>query len=631
MASSREFIDYTLGWDSPRNAQRRAPSINRRQLQTSTPRHVTAPDHAVTDESDMAAAATGKLENPTASSVRDQTITSPIEPPALIPSPTHTLSAHNHDDYITEDEYTTSREGNGDDDTVSFGGHAPEPVLHAEQLRNGDHSSILPNGVSMQHLVINKPAYLHDAPRRPPLTPSIRSFSEMSQQPVDSITGAVPPPIKQGRGFTQSPSNASERSRPARRDGNLATSRMPEFFSQAVFQTVLHNPTIAHHLLKFAQSRLCGENMEFLARIARYNALLEEVSKSIYEIHEDFIAHDAPTQVNLPEHVLYRANTEMKSALSSTLPALGTIFNEAQGDIERLVYTDIYPNFVRHQMGVSAAKALGTDKSRYAGLGDCFVLTDPAKADNPILYASDGFVKVTGYQRNEIIPRNCRFLQCRYTDRATVRRIKVALDQRVESVELLLNQKKSGEPFWNLLFCAPLYDANGMLHFFLGAQINCSTTVHSASDVLRILSQSKEADEAGQPTVQLQVPTRPKPCTSFFSAFRSGTRASVEPQEVGMEQKLVGKIGGMPLKGQIDSFYNAYSNVSPTYSHLHNTTCLTLAVHRDQCLQLPRHLHLNPYTRPSIPLESETWTTCCRNRKRHLQIPREPQPEFNRQ
>ena len=74
------------------------------------------------------------------------------------------------------------------------------------------------------------------------------------------------------------------------------------------------------------------------------------------------------------------------------------------------------------------------------------------KADNPILYASDGFVKVTGYARADVIPRNCRFLQGKYTDRAAVRRLKIAIDHGQESVELLLNYKKSGDPFWNLLY-----------------------------------------------------------------------------------------------------------------------------------------------------------------------------------
>ena len=77
---------------------------------------------------------------------------------------------------------------------------------------------------------------------------------------------------------------------------------------------------------------------------------------------------------------------------------------------------------------------------------------DRRKADNPIVYASDGFVKVTGYSRSDIIPRNCRFLQGKYTDQSSAKRIKEAVNANLESVELLLNYKKNGEPFWNLLY-----------------------------------------------------------------------------------------------------------------------------------------------------------------------------------
>ncbi|KAK0300833.1 hypothetical protein LTR01_009281, partial [Friedmanniomyces endolithicus] len=125
---------------------------------------------------------------------------------------------------------------------------------------------------------------------------------------------------------------------------------MPEFFGQSVFQTVLHNPTISHQLLKFGESRLCGENMEFLARVTRYTAMLEEASKAIYEIHKDFISTSAPAQINLPDHLLVKVNSQMKTSLTTTMPMLESVFVDAQADIERLVYTDFYPNFVRHQM-----------------------------------------------------------------------------------------------------------------------------------------------------------------------------------------------------------------------------------------------------------------------------------------
>lgn len=79
-------------------------------------------------------------------------------------------------------------------------------------------------------------------------------------------------------------------------------------------------------------------------------------------------------------------------------------------------------------------------------------LTKSSKADNPIVFASDGFVKVTGYTRPEIIPRNCRFLQGMQTDRVPVQRLKKGITSCRETVELLLNYRKNGDPFWNLLY-----------------------------------------------------------------------------------------------------------------------------------------------------------------------------------
>ncbi|KAJ9610043.1 hypothetical protein H2200_006373 [Cladophialophora chaetospira] len=349
-------------------------------------------------------------------------------------------------------------------------------------------------------------------------------------------------------------------SRASHNTGLTSTSgtRLPDFFAPEVFQVVLHNPTTSHQLLKFSQSRLCGENMEFLDKVDKYNTLLNEVAKYMFEIHRDYISVNADNQINIAESLLIKVNKDLKAALASTLPKLETVFVDSQNEIERLVAMDIYPRFVRHQMTKSAVKALSSDRGKYAGLGDCFVLTDPAKADNPILYASDGFVKVTGYSRNEIIPRNCRFLQCRHTDTAAVKRLRQAIDARQESVELLLNQKKSGEPFWNLLYTTPLFDASGTVVFFMGGQINCSTTIHNATDVLKILSLSNDTDEkAVQAVMAPEPPKNVSRTTKFFSSFRS--KSQVEIRQPGMEDGLLNKIEKMNLKKQMDTFYTAYS------------------------------------------------------------------------
>jgi hypothetical protein len=154
--------------------------------------------------------------------------------------------------------------------------------------------------------------------------------------------------------------------------------------------------------------------------------------------------------------MLLRINKDLKATLNTTFPKLESMFTSPQQEIENIVASDIYPRFVRHQLTMSATKALAGNRSKYAGLGDCFELTSPAIADNPIVYASDGFVKVTGYTRTDIIPRNCRFLQGRHTDRQSVKRIKMGIDARKES-GVAAKLQVEWRAFWNLLYTGKIY------------------------------------------------------------------------------------------------------------------------------------------------------------------------------
>jgi PAS domain-containing protein len=312
--------------------------------------------------------------------------------------------------------------------------------------------------------------------------------------------------------------------------------------------------------------------------VHRYRDLLDEVTKTMSEIHKDFLSPGGQGQINIAESLLLQTRKDMKKTITEKLPGLENIFDDCSTEIERLVATDIYPRFVRHQMVVSASKALATDRSKYAGLGDCFVLTNPAKADNPIVYASDGFVKVTGYPRNEIIPRNCRFLQGRQTDRRAVKRLRKSIDNGQESVELLLNHKKTGEPFWNLLYVTPLYDFEGRLAFFLGGQINCSTTIHNASDILRILAYSEDEDEDLHPHNPVIPP--PKPGSSLLRKFRLQKPAG-PPRAPGMETGLLDRLERLNLGSQMTEFYTAYSkfivvNVATNFISFHSYGIIAL-------------------------------------------------------
>ena len=116
---------------------------------------------------------------------------------------------------------------------------------------------------------------------------------------------------------------------------------------------------------------ICGKQVD------RYNALLDDLTKVIAEIHHNFTAVDAPKQLSLAHTVMKQINADVKATTQTTLPALELMFADSQEHIENVLAADIYPRFVKHQMTMSAVRALSADRGKYAGLGDCFCITDP--------------------------------------------------------------------------------------------------------------------------------------------------------------------------------------------------------------------------------------------------------------
>nr|AML76577.1 putative LOV domain-containing protein [Melia azedarach] len=106
-----------------------------------------------------------------------------------------------------------------------------------------------------------------------------------------------------------------------------------------------------------------------------------------------------------------------------------------------------------------------------------FVITDPRLPDNPIIFASDSFLELTEYSREEILGRNCRFLQGPETDPATVRKIREAIDNQTEVTVQLINYSKSGKKFWNLFHLQPMRDQKGEVQYFIGVQLDGSEHV----------------------------------------------------------------------------------------------------------------------------------------------------------
>ena len=120
-----------------------------------------------------------------------------------------------------------------------------------------------------------------------------------------------------------------------------------------------------------------------------------------------------------------------------------------------------------------------------------FVVTDPSLPDNPIVYASQGFLNLTGYSLDQILGRNCRFLQGPETDPKSVERIRKAIEQGNDMSVCLLNYRVDGTTFWNQFFIAALRDANGCVTNFVGVQCKVSDTYAAT-----VIKQQEEEEAA---------------------------------------------------------------------------------------------------------------------------------------
>ena len=106
-----------------------------------------------------------------------------------------------------------------------------------------------------------------------------------------------------------------------------------------------------------------------------------------------------------------------------------------------------------------------------------YCLSDPTLPDNPITFASQAFLNMTGYNLNEILGKNCRFLQGEDTDEYAVYRIRLSIKEGADCHVVLLNYRKDGTPFYNRLFMTALRDTKGRVKNYLGVQCEVSEAV----------------------------------------------------------------------------------------------------------------------------------------------------------
>lgn len=99
------------------------------------------------------------------------------------------------------------------------------------------------------------------------------------------------------------------------------------------------------------------------------------------------------------------------------------------------------------------------------------VISNPRLPENPIIAVNPAFCALTGYEPEEILGRNCRFLAGPATEPWLTERISQGVREHRPVLVEILNYKRDRTPFRNAVLVAPVFDRDGELEYFMGSQM----------------------------------------------------------------------------------------------------------------------------------------------------------------
>ena len=124
-------------------------------------------------------------------------------------------------------------------------------------------------------------------------------------------------------------------------------------------------------------------------------------------------------------------------------------------------------------------------------------MSDPTREDNPLVFVNDAFEELTGYAAEDVIGRNCRFLQGPDTDSEMVAALREKIDAEETFSTKLKNYRQDGSTFWNQLDITPIYDDDGTLLRYLGSQSDITEEYRTRTIRRRLLSTTQRLIDAG--------------------------------------------------------------------------------------------------------------------------------------
>ena len=110
------------------------------------------------------------------------------------------------------------------------------------------------------------------------------------------------------------------------------------------------------------------------------------------------------------------------------------------------------------------------------------VFTDAKQPDNPIVFANDSFLSLTGYTREEVLGQSFNFLMAHAADAEALARIDAEFKENSNAGSEILYRRKDRTEFWAAIFISPVRDENGDIVQYFASFVDL--TKHKAEEVL---------------------------------------------------------------------------------------------------------------------------------------------------
>ncbi|SCV70872.1 BQ2448_3634 [Microbotryum intermedium] len=222
---------------------------------------------------------------------------------------------------------------------------------------------------------------------------------------------------------------------------------------------------------------------------------------------------------------------------------LGDSLEAPQQHLLHSLYSSEFQSFIKYKLVEECHVRLGqTESLPGTGLGDAFCLTNPRLRDHPITLLSPGFERLTGYAISMVAGRNCRMLAGPATSPVTSKRIHDALSRGEGITTLILNYRRDGTPFFQLLCIIPLRDTYGHLTYFLGGQTEVTGSLAAGNSLSWLVG--SDADPSEPLNDEEFSPTYLNHASALFTSGSHPEMDLVNPVARGSSSPDAGRAGG---------------------------------------------------------------------------------------